>query len=266
MLGFFLLLACADPEPPALAACEAAPGLSVDAAGLALLRPLLVADEIAVLEAATQTRGHAQLGDAGLAALRAQTSCTVDTVFSAGSGRWAVTLTRTAPSIGADGSVGDAVTTQLEWQIVKGDGLRVETGLKRAAAMRKSAEQAVVEDDLLRAASTWKTLARSYPDPVLAVDIAHAEAALEKAEYAGNLRHQFESADDTQVVALFTNGGPVPLTDVVAYAVFDSSEVEVKLGAIAANETVEYHVPIPEGVQGGVKLKTRSFELGPERP
>ena len=68
-----LLLACADPEPPALAACLAAPGLSVDAAGLALLEPLLVRDEVEVLRTAQPTAGHALLGDAGLARIRAET-------------------------------------------------------------------------------------------------------------------------------------------------------------------------------------------------
>jgi len=128
--------------------------------------------------------------------------------------------------------------------------------------MRRSAAQAVAEDDLLRAASTLRTLSRSFPDPLLAVDIAHAQAALEKAEYKANLRHVFEAADDTKVIALFTNNGPVPLVDVVAGAKFEGTLVEVPLGAIAAQETVEYHVPIPEGAEGGVKLGTVSFELG----
>lgn len=256
-----LLFACADPEPPALAACAAAPGLSVDAAGLALLEPLLVASELEVLRAAPRTAGHALIGDAGVAQIRAGASCTVDSVASAGAGRWAVSLTRTAPTVTADGSLGPPSTATLAWQVVKGDGLRVETGLKKADAMRRSAATAAGEDDLLRAASTLKTLARTYPDPTLAVDVAVAERALEKADYLANLRHVFEGADGGEVVALFTNEGPLPLVDVVALAVFEGAEVPATLGAIGAGETVEYRVPIPDGTEGGVKLRTQSFEI-----
>ncbi len=257
-----LLLACADPEPPALAACLAAPGLSVDAAGLALLEPLLVRDEVEVLRTAQPTAGHALLGDAGLARIRAETRCTVESVESAGAGRWAVKLKRQAPSVSATGDIGALETADLGWQVVKGDGLRVETGLKKAAAMRSSAAKAVEEDDLMRAASSLRALSRSYPDPALAVDVALAEAALEKADYRANLRHVFEGTEGSDLVATFTNAGPLPLADMVAVAVFENTEVVAPLGAIAAGETVEYRLPIPDGEQGGVKLRTRSFELG----
>jgi len=260
-----LLLACTDPGPAALRTCELSPGLSIDAQGLALLEPLLVLDELAVLRGATPTEGHTLLGDAGLARIRKGTSCELGPVESAGSGRWAVSLTRTGPRVTAAGVLGPPESVELSWQVVSSDGLRVETGLTRAASMRASAVAAVEEGDLMRAASTLRALARSYPDPTLTIDIALADAAQEKADYASQLSHVFVSAEGSALSAPLTNRGTYPLASVTAVAIFEgSSEVPVELGAVAAGATIEYAVPIPADAVGKVKLETRAYELATE--
>ncbi|MCB9764229.1 MAG: hypothetical protein H6739_30940 [Alphaproteobacteria bacterium] len=264
MILALLLLGCTDPEPIAKAACQAVPGLSVDPEGLALLEPLLTPTEGTLLAQAEPTLGLTAAGPATMAKLRAEASCEVGEVESAGSGRWAVPVTRTAPSITPDGQLGEPETTELSWQVVADDGGRVETGLKKAIAMRKSAHEAVEQDDLRRAASTLRALKKSYGDPALAVDIALAEAAFDKREYARKLQNVFVSADDV-VVATLTNSGDKALSAVTVAADFETAEgpkrTTAALTDVAAGATVEVRLEIPEGAEGGVKLSTADFEF-----
>jgi len=265
MLLALALLGCTDPGPLAVSACEAVPGLSTDAAGMALLEPLLIDSSVAILKDATPTRGQEVLGAAGLAQLRAGTTCTADQIDSAGSGRWAVKLTRTGPSVSADGTIGASVTTPLEWQVADTDGGRVEIGLEKANSMRKSAQEAAEKGEHRRAASTLRALSKSFADPVLAVDVAHAEAAQDKAEYDKKLTNAFVAAEDGSVSATFTNSGDRALTDVTVGGDFETPDgpigADAAIGAVPAGESVDYKLPIPDGAEGSVKLKTRTFTL-----
>lgn len=198
MILLFALLGCTDPEPLAQSTCEASPGLSTDAAGLALLQPLLPAKSYEILSSAPKTAGHELIGDAGLAQIRAGTSCTIDEVASAGSGHWAVKITRTAPEVSGDGTIGAPVESVLEWTVMAAEGGRVDIGLERAAAMRKSINEALEKGELRRAASTMRTLSKSFPDPALAVDIAKAEAAQEAEEEAKAQAKAKKKAEDAK--------------------------------------------------------------------
>jgi hypothetical protein len=265
MLILLALLGCTDPEVLAVSACEAVPGLSTDTAGLTALEPLLTPSAFAILKEAEPTEGQKKLGEAGLAQIRAGTSCTVAQVDPAGSGRWAVKLKRTAPVVGPDGAIGAAEETEFEWQVVDSDGGRVDVGMEKAASMRRSVAEAVEKGELRRAASTLRTLSRSFPDPALAVDVALAEAALERADYASKLSNTFVDASDTEVHATFTNSGDRPVGGVSVGGNFETPEGEVvataTLGEVAAGASVEYTLAIPEGASGKVKLSTEAYAL-----
>jgi len=256
---------CTDPEPVALAACQAVPGLSVDAAGLALLTPLLTDDELAVLRGGEQTRGHARLGDDAWAQIRAGAACEIASVESAGSGRWAVAMRRTAPAVTPAGAIGDAAAVELAWQVVDVDGGRAEVGLVKAAARWKSAKEAAQKGNLKLAASSLRALANSFPDPMLAVDVAEMEAAEEMAAYQKKLSHTFGAAGAGEVTATFTNGGDRPLSEVVAVGFFESAggplRSEATMTDVPAGATVEYTLPIPDGADGSVKLKTAKWSF-----
>ena len=265
MLLALALLGCTDPGPLAVSACEAVPGLSTDAAGMALLEPLLIETSVTILKEATPTKGQEVLGEAGLAQLRAGTSCTADQIDSAGSGRWAVKLTRTGPSVSADGSIGASVTTSLEWQVADTDGGRVEIGLEKANSMRKSATEAAGKGEHRRAASTLRALSKSFADPVLVIDVAQAEAAQDRSEYEKKLSNAFVAAEDGTVKATFTNSGDRSLTGVTVGGDFEAGDAVVvadaDIGDVPAGETVDYTLTIPEGADGSVKLKTRDYSL-----
>jgi len=171
------LLACTDPGAVAVAACEAVPVLSPDAASIGLLTPLITAKELESVAGAEPTAGFSAVGAEGMAELRAGTICVVESVDGAGSGAWAVSMVRTQPVVNADGTLGAPVETAISWQVTSAEGGRAEPGLPKAVAMRKSIEEARAEGDLRRAASTLRALSSSFPDPTLAVDVALAEAA-----------------------------------------------------------------------------------------
>lgn len=261
---FLLLLsfACTDPNDVAKRACEAVPGLSMDAEGQAVLAQLLVASELESIKGSEQTEGHKLVGDAGLATIRDGAQCTVDSVDSAGSGRWAVVLTRTAPSVGADGAYGEPQNSTLEWQVVSDEGGRVEAGVAKAATMWANAKAARDEGDLMRAASSMRALRNTFPDPVLAVDVALMEQAEEVQSYTKSIVHTFLSAEGEEVIASVQNGDKA-LSKLVATATFDVGSQEIDLGPIEAGAALEYRVPIPEGAEGSVQLTTGSLELAP---
>lgn len=254
-----LSLACTDPEAIAVAACEAVPTVAPDAAGLARITPLITAAELAAVTGVEPTAGAQAVGD--LAPLVAQTSCSADSVEGAGSGAWAVALTRTAPQVGADGSIGEAVTTSFTWQVTSDEGGRAEPGLPKAAAMRRSIAEALGEGDLRRVAATTRTLASSFPDPTLAVDVALAEAALEKSEY--DIGAAFVGANDTHVQGQLENTGDRALVDVTVTAEFEGAgSTTAQVASVAAGETVSFEVPLAPGAAGGVVLQVSAFEFG----
>ena len=265
MLLLLTLLGCTDPGPLAVSACEAVPGLSTDAAGMALLEPLLIATSVAILKDAAPTKGQEALGPDGLAQLRAGTSCTADKIDAAGSGRWAVKLTRTAPTVAADGTLGATETTALEWQVADTDGGRVDVGLEKANAMRRSATEAAEKGEHRRAASTLRALSKSFADPALVVDVALAEAAQDKAEYDKKLSNTFVAAEGGSVTASFTNSGDRALSGVTVGGDFEAGDgvvtADAEIGDVPAGETVEYKLTIPDSAEGSVKLKTRGYTL-----
>ncbi len=260
MLIALTLLACTDPNPPALAACQAVPGLATDAAGLALLTPLLSAAEVEILTSAAPTRGVEVLGSDGLAALRAQTTCTVTATNSAGSGSWAVSPSRTLPAVNPDGTLGAPIEQTLEWQVVDEDGGRVETSLGIASSMRRSISEAIEQEDYSRAASSWKAIQHTYNDPVITVDIAEAEAVEAEWLYRKKLDGWVESVGATEVVIAAENKGDRDLLGAELTVTFSLAEgttpVSVAMEAVKAGEIGRISVPIPEGAVGKVKVKT----------
>ncbi len=271
MTLLLFLMACADPAPVALQACEALPGLATDPAGLELLQPLLESKDYDALAAAAPTAGLELVGADGLASLRTQASCTLLSAESAGSGRWAVELERSAPAVLADGSLGEVQTTPLSWQAVKTpDGVRVETGLAGAAIMRASAATALEEGDVRRYASTWKAVANKFPDPLLTVDVAQAQAAFERLEYQAKIRGKPIEVDEAAgtLKAEIRNEGERSVSAVqlrVDFGVGETTASEsATLEALAGGATAEVTVPIPEGADGKVHIEVLGLELPPD--
>jgi len=104
LFALTLFTGCTDPIPTAVATCQALPGLAVDEAGRKLLDPLLVAADLAALDAMPPTAGLQKVGSERLAELRSKTTCTPGKVESAGGEGWAVPMTRVSPKVNPDGS------------------------------------------------------------------------------------------------------------------------------------------------------------------
>lgn len=262
-----LLAACSDPVPVAEQACKALPGLSVDAAGLAALEPLLIDEEIALLKAAQPTLGQQKLGPDGLAALRAATTCKVlDSASGGRSGWWVVEVNRTTPVVGADGSLGEPAEVILEWEVMdKGRDLRVRTGLEKAVGTLKEIQTAAAEKDYFRAAAVWRALAKSYPDPVLPVDVAWAESRDAAWVVGKKLEHALLGQDvDANVVGETLNPTDTAVADVTVRFVFATdpeSHADAHTGPIAPGAKAEVRAPIPEGYEGNVRMETADLSL-----
>lgn len=255
-----LALGCTDPNDIAVRACEGLPQLSMDAVGQAGLAELLVASELKTIADAPQTAGHSQVGDEGMAELRKGTNCVVDSVDSAGSGRWAVSLTRMSPTVDKDGVIGAEETLTIEYQVVADDGGRVESGVSKGATMWENSHEAAREADFMRAASTMRALKNTFPDPVLSVDVFQAEQAEELDSYSKSLVHTFVSAEGDEVVGSVQNGDKA-LTALTVKAAFDVGEQTVEVGPVEAGAALEYKVPVPDGAEGNVKLSTASLSF-----
>jgi len=267
-----LAAACTDPEPVALEACAAIPQLATDAAGLTALTAVLDPRELELLQAAAPTLGLEKVGSEGLAKLRSEASCVVDQVDSAGSGRWAVKLTRTLPTVAADGTLGEPATQSLDWQVVDGaDGAYVESGMRFAVTKRESLRDAIAEKDFMKLAAGWRGIHQSFPDPVITVDIAEAETLDAGWAYRKKLEPQGAGALDKELVALeLMNTGD----KAVASGLFDLSfthggakeVVRLTAGAIAPGETVQLQGtpkgPLAPDV-GGFDVEAVEIRLAP---
>jgi hypothetical protein len=233
-----LLAACTDPEPVALEACRAMPQLATDAAGLELMRPVLDPREVALIEKAEPTLGLQKVGSEGLAKLRAASTCAIDEVDSAGTGRWAVKVKRTIPTVAADGTIGDPQEQVLEWQVVDGDDHPyVETGARYASSKRASIAEAIEQRDFKRVAAGWRGLVNEFPDPVLTVDVADAEDQDEGWEYRNKLAvRAFGATDPHTLVAVVSNTGDRPVRRGV-FALTTEVEGE-KVSAMATTEAI----------------------------
>lgn len=244
-LALSLLVGCSDPKPVALAACQALPQLATDAAGIEALRPHIDPREVALLESAEPTRGMQAVGSNGLATLRSAVQCTVDQVESAGSGRWAVTLTRSQLAVAADGTIGDPHTVTLEWQVAEGrEGIFAETGIREASTKRKLLASAAEEHDYMRLAAGWRGIVQSFPDPVLTVDVDAAERLDGGWTYRKKLVPVGAGALDPQTLALqVQNAGEQAVDHVVMDLkyVADGQEGHLALqgGPVAAGATIE---------------------------
>ncbi len=260
MLIVLLALACTDPEPAAVAACQALPGIAVLETDLPLFETLLSAADIAHLRQAEPTRGLQAVDAPTLATMRSQTSCTVEEVNGAGSGRWAVKLSRTAPTVDASGAVGAPDTQQFEWQVIDEDGGRVDLNLVAAGIARKNAEAAIDEEDFKRFSAGWRALSHRWPDPLLTVDVAFAEALETRMDYAAKLQHSFDGAGEGMVQATVQNTGDKAVAAMRVDAVFESADgplhARADLGAVAPGQALAYQVEIPDGAEGNVRLRT----------
>ncbi|MCK6507680.1 hypothetical protein L6R53_30655 [Myxococcota bacterium] len=260
-----LLLACTDPEPVAIAACQALPGIAAHPQDLPLLAPLLTAKDMEFLGKAAPTRGLEKVSATTLAELRAQTTCAVVETNGAGEGRWAVKLTRTSPVVDGTGAVGAPAEQTFEWQVSDEEGGRVDLNLEGAAIARGNLDEAIDQEDWKRYASGWRALAARWPDPVLAVDVAAAEALATRMEYAGKLEHSFVGAGDGVVQASVVNQGDRAVRGQVVDAVFESAggplHSRVELGPLPAGATMAYQVAIPDGAEGSVRLRTLDLAL-----
>jgi len=260
MILALFALACTDPTAVAVAACQALPGIAVHPEDMPLMETLLSKKEIEALRAAPPTRGVQVVSAATLASMRAQTTCTAEEPNGAGSGRWAIKLSRKAPTVGPTGEVGPPDEQTLDWQVVDEDGGRVEFNVEGATIARKNLDEAIDKEDFKRFAAGWRSLAGRYADPLLSVDVAEAEALLARMEYAASLEHVFQGAAEGMVAATVRNAGDKAIATMKVDAVFESAagplHSEVNVGPVAAGETLSYQVAIPDEAEGSVRLRT----------
>lgn len=281
-----LLIACADPKPVAIAACQAVPGIATDEAGITLLEPLLVPKEIELLKAAKPTLGLEKVGAEGLARLRSETTCVIDEVNGAGSDRWQVLMTRTQPEVKVDGSFGDKVERKIDWQAVDtSDGVRIETSLPTAASMRAKVDEAMVGSDYKRVAGLWRGIAEHHTDPLLVIDVDRASTLYDEQYTLSKLQAAFDRVEDPAdpkgpqiVVGVVRNKSKRALASAVVTFTFTPEVAEVVAGAeplpppapvvvevdaghIDAEGKVEVRTNVPDGVVGSVKVETKSITL-----
>lgn len=260
MLFVLLSLACTDPSAVAVAACQALPGVAVHPEDLPLMETLLSKKEIEALKKAPPTKGLQAVSAATLATMRSQTTCTATESNGAGSGRWAVKLTRKAPTVTVKGEVGPPDEQSFEWQVTDEDGGRAEYNVEGATIARGNLDEAIDKEDFKRFAAGWRSLAGRYPDPLLVVDVADAEALLARMEYGASLQHVFVGAAEGMVNASVLNSGDKTIAEMKVDAVFESAagpvHSEAIVGPLPAGETLTYQVAIPETAEGNVRLRT----------
>ncbi len=260
MILALLALACSDPTAVAISACQALPGIAAHPEDMPLMETLLSSKDLDALRKAPQTKGLQAVSAATLATMRAQTTCTASETNGAGSGRWAVKLTRKAPTVTPTGEIGPPDEQSFEWQVVDEDGGRAEFNIEGATIARKNLDEAIDKEDFKRFAAGWRSLAGRYPDPVLSVDVADADALLARMEYGASLEHVFQGAADGLVNASVRNSGDKVIAQMKVDAVFESAagplHSEVVVGPVAAGETLSYQVAIPDEAEGSVRLRT----------
>ncbi len=211
MLLLTLLIACTDPMPVAIQACQAIPTVASTPEGLALFDPLLTAEEHALLAQQQPTLGIQAVGEAGLASLREVATCTASDANHAGPGLWKVYLDREAPSLTLDGK-GEVVRHHFEWMVHDTEaGLRVETDLARYVSMRQSIAEGLKTDDHDRATSLWRTMIDDYGDPTLVHDLAAAEAARTHYQYGKKLGTDIMGIDGDELVGKLYNRGKLEI-------------------------------------------------------
>lgn len=268
-----LAVGCADPTPTAIAACVAIPQLATDPAGLVLLEPLLAAEELKALKGAEPTRGLQAVGEAGMARLRSETTCEVTEVNGAGTGRWQLLLTRTLPTVAADGTLGAPQVQNLDWQVVDEDGLRVEAGTDNAARMRASVESARAENDFKRVGAGWRVLVDAFKDPVLPVDADYANRIDLGWEYRAKLVPGGLSADGDVLSATVANSGDQVVKHAILNLVWELDGApgsgQVEIADLAPGQTAPVSATVARPLVGDdpglgkVDLQAVEVELAP---
>ena len=181
-----LLAGCAGPAPEQLAlkACEAMPGIAVDAAALALTRDLIEPTEWAAWEVTPWTRGMKRIGPAGYGVLRANSDCRVDVVEPAAEG-WRARVVRGEPDVDPnDFDVAAVIDLELVPQdffldiIGTADGLRVRVGLEAAHARFAAATAALDAGRWAEAAGAFMALREDFPDPMLLWEASEARGRI----------------------------------------------------------------------------------------
>ncbi len=171
----FLSCQAAGPEEIALAACEATPGLGVDAVTYALSAHWLVEEERALWKDRPRSRGMEAIGTAGYGVIRANSSCRLEALEGD-----AATLVRTEPAVEpGDWTLRETrdLTTlerRMTLEVVEEAGApRVALGLAAAQAEFEAAD-ALIGSDPAAAAEALEALYARFPDPLLLWDIDEA--------------------------------------------------------------------------------------------
>ncbi len=177
-----LLLGCSlqlAPELKAVRACDAMPGLSLDSAGLAMTKGIIVDDERALwADNIAQGPGFERIGYSGYGVIRANLSCKLVSL----EGGKAV-LERQEPDIDQlpiwePTSVWDLPTRSVSLTYTleeTPEGLRVRTGLAQAMEAAEQARALHQAGDAQGAISAWESLAKTYPDPMIRFEIEEVQ-------------------------------------------------------------------------------------------
>ena len=264
------------PEEVALKACELGPGLAMDPVGATELAPLLTSEEAGVLSKEVPTLGLEKVGDAGAAQIREASSCEVLSTERAGKGRWAVKLKRMQPLVKRDGTIGQLVEVELDWQVTKtSDGLRVEVGLPTAANARRSAADAESMGDMKRAASIWKSLGKKLGDPLVAVDLGRVQPIVDVGQVSKQIMLVFDRIEHPEkgapagapnrahAKAINASKRDVAEAEVKFIFTVDGVEeiVSAQAGPIGKGDKVEVIADIPARAEGQVKLDIGAVAL-----
>ncbi len=248
---FFSLLSACSNLGPAIAVCEAVPGLHVDANTLEQLRPVLVGSELRALEASEATLGSEAVDRE---ALQVATRCEGEIEDGQ------VALTRTAPAVADDGSLGDLITTHFTWSLEDG---RVSTGLVAALEQRDA-----IPEDPIEAEAAWEALVASYPDPTLVVDLAFARKEAAKARYWRDhvtLEPEFDS-ERGRVLVHLKNAGDRSIVDAEFVAEFKERPPHTFVRPSIAADTAKTMVEATPGATELVGVQVTSWELAPLSP
>jgi len=254
------LTGCAgdDPEALALKACQAMPGLAVDAAALSLTRELVVPTEWAAWKAAPWGRGLERIGPAGYGVIRANSDCRVDVVEPAAEG-WRARVVRGEPVVDPhDFSIDKVMGLDLAEQdffldiVDTTEGLRVRVGLEAAQGRHAAAEKALAAGRWGEAAGAWLALREDFPDPMLLWDVAEARGRIAVKESLVVTRA--EEGEGLRV----THAGPREAEVRIAVSV---GEERVEVGPVVLYPEIELDVPLASELPGEGPLKVELLEV-----
>lgn len=231
------------------------PTVAVFPSDLPALQDLLVPAELALLEKGEATRGLMAVKSEGLATLRSNTQCVVQSTEKQKDGSWSVSIKRYSPRVELDGTFGDREETELQWQVLSTDGgLRVQTGLARVYGMREEIGAATAKDNYGRVLELLQTMHGVYHDPTLVFDIDWAAREAELSKYRNTLIKSPAPSLDTatgELVTTVTNHGDRVVQDALVETVFVVGDepriVESTLASLPPGRGVELRITPPAG-------------------